>query len=44
HETTWLASARLVTGVPLYAIFLWLTWLLVRTVYSGAAPAVQQQD
>ncbi len=38
HETTWLASARLVTGVPLYAIFLWLTWLLVRTVYSRAAP------
>lgn len=39
HETSWLAGARLVTGVPLYAIFLWLTWLLVRTVYARAQPA-----
>ena len=39
HETSWLAGARLVTGVPLYAIFLWLTWLLVRTVYSRPTPA-----
>jgi hypothetical protein len=44
HETTWLASARLVTGVPLYAIFLWLTWLLVRTVYSRAAPSALSTD
>jgi len=34
HETGWLAGARLVTGVPLYATFLWITWLLVRSVYS----------
>jgi Protein of unknown function (DUF3159) len=27
--------ARLITGVPLYATMLWITWLLVRTVYSG---------
>lgn len=38
HETSWLAGARLVTGVPLYAIFLWLTWLLVRTVYARQQP------
>ncbi len=43
HETTWLASARLVTGVPLYAIFLWLTWLLVRTVYSRSTGEAQTQ-
>jgi Protein of unknown function (DUF3159) len=30
-----LGIVRLITGVPLYACFLWLTWLLVRTVYSG---------
>jgi hypothetical protein len=39
HETGWLAGARLITGVPLYATFLWLTWLLVRTVYSRSTPA-----
>ncbi len=39
HETSWLAGVRLVTGVPLYAVFLWLTWLLVRTVYSRPASA-----
>jgi hypothetical protein len=39
HETALLAGARLITGVPLYAILLWVTWLLVRTVYSRTAPA-----
>jgi hypothetical protein len=39
HETSWLAGARLVTGVPLYAVFLWITWLLVRTVYARSAAA-----
>jgi hypothetical protein len=37
HQTTLLAGARLVTGVPLYAVFLWITWLLVRTVYARSA-------
>lgn len=41
HETSWLAGARLVTGVPLYAIFLWLTWLLVRTVYASRRPVAE---
>ena len=34
-----LAAAKLVMGVPLYAALLWVTWLLVRTVYRGRAEA-----
>ncbi|MEP6478293.1 MAG: DUF3159 domain-containing protein [Rhodoglobus sp.] len=33
-----LGVARLITGVPLYAIVLWVTWLLVRTVYARPHP------
>jgi hypothetical protein len=29
-----LAGIKLVTGVPLYAAVLWVTWLLVRTVFA----------
>lgn len=29
-ETAWLGTARLAMGVPLWALVLWLTWLLVR--------------
>ncbi len=32
-----LASARLLMGVPLYGATLWLTWLLLRSVYRGNA-------
>jgi hypothetical protein len=39
HNASALAAARLVTGVPLYAIFLWITWLLVRTVYAQKSAA-----
>lgn len=35
----WLGTARLVMGVPLWALTLWLTWLLVRTPGSSPAPA-----
>ncbi len=28
-----LAGIKLITGVPLYAALLWVTWLLVRTVF-----------
>jgi hypothetical protein len=28
-----LAAVKLVLGVPLYAAVLWVTWLLVRTVF-----------
>jgi hypothetical protein len=30
-----LAIARLITSVPLYAVVLWITWILVRGVYAG---------
>ncbi|WP_298457012.1 DUF3159 domain-containing protein [uncultured Cellulomonas sp.] len=33
----WLGTARLVMGVPLWALTLWVTWLLVRT--PGSSPA-----
>ena len=32
-----LATARLLMGVPLYAATLWLTWLLLRSVYRAEA-------
>jgi hypothetical protein len=28
-----LATAKLVMGIPLYGLTLWLTWLLLRSVY-----------
>lgn len=31
-----LAATKLILGVPLYAAMLWVTWLLVRTVYGRA--------
>lgn len=31
-----LATARLLMGLPLYGATLWLTWLLLRSVYRGA--------
>ena len=37
--TEWLAGTKLLMGVPLYAVFLWVTWLLVRAVYSRSTPA-----
>lgn len=36
-EVAWLGTAKLVMGVPLTAVVLWVSWLLVRG--SGAAPA-----
>lgn len=33
-ETEWLAGVKLALGVPFYAVILWVTWLLVRTVYA----------
>jgi hypothetical protein len=32
-QTELLAATKLVMGVPLYAAMVWVTWLLVRTVY-----------
>lgn len=36
----WLGTARLVMGLPMWALVLWITWLLVR---SREAPAVQSE-
>jgi hypothetical protein len=33
-----LAALKLVLGVPVYAALLWVTWLLVRTVYARPQP------
>lgn len=33
-NTAALATLKLILGVPLYAAMLWVTWLLVRTVYA----------
>ena len=35
----WLGTARLVMGVPLWALALWLTWVLVREPASATEPA-----
>ena len=37
RQTEWLASMKLILGVPLYAVLLWVTWLLVRAAYGRAA-------
>jgi hypothetical protein len=34
HNAEALATLKLILGVPLYAGMLWVTWLLVRTVYA----------
>ncbi len=38
-----LGIVRLITSVPLYAAFLWVTWLLVRGAYAGR-PADADED
>lgn len=37
-STAWLGTARLVMGVPLWALALWVTWLLVRERPAPATP------
>lgn len=39
HEITALGTARLITGVPLYAVILWLTWLVMRTAWTAPVAA-----
>ncbi|HEY4151724.1 MAG TPA: DUF3159 domain-containing protein [Pseudolysinimonas sp.] len=41
-NTPALAAARLITGVPLYAVILWLTWLVMRTAWT--APELVEDD
>ncbi|MDO5495752.1 MAG: DUF3159 domain-containing protein [bacterium] len=37
-QVGWLGTARLVMGVPLFALVLWVTWLLVREPAGREAP------
>jgi len=39
QDVAWLGTARLAMGVPLWALTLWLTWLLVRRSGDGAGHA-----
>jgi hypothetical protein len=41
-NTSALAAARLIAGVPLYAVILWLTWLVMRTAWT--APELVEDD
>lgn len=36
QQVTALATAKLVMGLPLYGLVLWLTWLLLRSVYRAS--------
>ncbi len=42
NEVGWLGTARLVMGVPLWALTLWLTWVLVRQPTIPAASPRQR--
>jgi len=39
-----LAVAKLILGVPLYAVVLWITWLIVRSVYPPKTAAVASSE
>lgn len=43
-QTEWLAATKLLMGVPLYAATLWITWLLVRSVYARESDARTDDD
>ena len=43
RETEWLAGTKLLLGVPLYAAVLWVTWLLVRSVYARSRDGVASE-
>ena len=43
QEAEWLAGTKLLLGVPLYAALLWVTWLLVRTVYARSHPGAASE-
>lgn len=40
----WLGTAKLVMGIPLFALALWLSWLLVRRPAAVPAPSRQHLD
>lgn len=37
EDATGLATMKLLLGIPPYAILLWVTWLLIRSAWSGAS-------
>lgn len=43
-QTQALAATKLLMGVPLYAAILWVTWLLVRAVYSRQDASSSRSD
>jgi len=43
-ETKLLGASKLLMGLPLYAGVLWVTWLLVKAVYSPRQPTVAGSD
>jgi hypothetical protein len=43
HNVAALGVVRLITSVPLYAVVLWATWLLVRGVYAGDGATVADE-
>jgi hypothetical protein len=42
QQTQLLGATKLIMGLPLYAAVLWVTWLLVRAVYSKADAAASE--
>jgi len=38
-DVAWLGTAKLLMGVPLFALVVWLTWLMVREPAAAAPPA-----
>ncbi|BDR53187.1 hypothetical protein KIM372_10940 [Bombiscardovia nodaiensis] len=44
HHLAWLGTSRLVMGMPLFALVIWLTWLLVADPYHRAHARVNTTD
>jgi hypothetical protein len=44
NDVAALGVVRLITGVPLYALFLWVTWLLVRGVFATSTSGDEALD
>ena len=43
-NTSGLATARLIEGLPLYAVILWLTWLVMRTAWTAPERVEDEGD
>lgn len=43
-QVGWLGTARLVMGLPMWALVLWITWLMVRRREAPEAPAAPAAD